>query len=231
MLRLSTMLTVIGYCRRHQPWLAPTTMPLTGPTPAGPRQVLKVRLKPVPPAGAADFRPDPTVPAGCMEGDDLNPPVNICDVENPVVAISYAGGVSAIWAVEPIAPTDAQYCFGSQLDTFANNVTQSSDATQPGWRCIAIATGDLNGNLSTSRRPGQRGSTTRMLLRRTSATRRPPTPARLRAARGPTTRRPTRCRPRPARRGSFRLARSASTTTAIEFPSRLRGALPDGDAP
>jgi hypothetical protein len=69
------------------------------------------------------------------------------------VAISYAGGVSAIWAIEPIAPDDPRYCFGSQLDTFANNVTDSNVSNamkMPGWRCIAVATADLNGNASTS---------------------------------------------------------------------------------
>jgi hypothetical protein len=135
-----------GFCDVINPKLIPTTSPLTG----APRQVLKVRLKPVPPAGAGDFRADLTVPAGCEEGQDLNPPVDICKVEQPKVAISYAGGVPAIWSIEPIAPDDARYCFGSQFDTFANNVADSASATGGGWRCIAVATADMNGNLSTS---------------------------------------------------------------------------------
>jgi len=130
-----------GNCDVINPKLIPTTTPLTGP-----RQVLKVRMRPVPRAGAGDFTPDPSLPGGlaCLPGKDTNPPVNICHVEQPTAAISYAGGVPAIWAVEPIAPDDPRYCFGSQLDTLANNVPQA------GWRCIAVATADLNGNLSTS---------------------------------------------------------------------------------
>jgi hypothetical protein len=131
-----------GNCDVINPKLVPTTMPLTG----APRQVLKIRMRPVPPAGAGDFTPDPSLPGGlaCLPGMDLNPPANICHVEQPTVAISYAGGLPAIWAVEPIAPDDPRYCFGSQLDTLANNVPQG------GWRCVAVATADLNGNLSTS---------------------------------------------------------------------------------
>jgi hypothetical protein len=128
-----------GFCDVINPKLVPTTTPLTGP-----RQVLKVRLRPVPPAGNADFRKDVTVPPVCLPGEDLIPPIDICKMENPKVAISYAGGLPAIWAVEPIAPDNPNYCFGSQLDTLANNVPEA------GWRCIAVATGDKNGNLSTS---------------------------------------------------------------------------------
>jgi hypothetical protein len=130
-----------GNCDVINPKLVPTTSPLTGP-----RQVLKVRLKPVPVAGTPDYRPDPSIPATlpCVAGSDVNPPTDICKMEQPWVAISYATGLPAIWAVEPIAPDDARYCFGSQLDTLANNVPEA------GWRCIAIATGDKNGNLSTS---------------------------------------------------------------------------------
>ena len=136
-----------GNCDIINPKLVPTTTPLTSP-----RQVLKVRLKPVPPAGAADYRPDPTVPLDeCMPGTDTDPPFAICGTPDPVVAISYAHGASAIWAIEPIAPDAPGYCFGSQLDTFANNVPDSTtDKVLPGWRCIAIATADLNGNVSTS---------------------------------------------------------------------------------
>jgi hypothetical protein len=136
-----------GNCDTINPKLIPTTTPLTGP-----RQVLKVRFKPVPPAGSADFRMDPALPnnLGCLPGKDTDPPLDICHVENPTAAISYSGGkLPAIWAAEPIAPDDPQYCFGSQLDTLANNVPDSS-TTPAGWRCIAVATADKNGNLSTS---------------------------------------------------------------------------------
>ena len=150
-----------GNCDVINPKLVPTTTPLTGK-----RQVLKVALKPVPPAGAPDFRPDPafvftpvppsySVPAAVVPyceapGSSTDPPLDICKVENPFVAISYASTLPAIWAAEPIAPTDPRYCFGSQLDTNANNVPQSTGMDGTGWRCIAIATADLNGNVSTS---------------------------------------------------------------------------------
>ena len=137
-----------GNCDVINPKLVPTTTPLTGP-----RQVLKVRMKPVPVAGTGDYRTDPSIPTtlGCDPGLETNPPANICSVEQPLVAISYsAAKVSSIRAAEPIAPDDPQYCFGSQLDTLANNVPESSAATGGGWRCIAIATADTNGNLSTS---------------------------------------------------------------------------------
>jgi hypothetical protein len=133
-------------CDAINPKLVPTTGPLTGP-----RQVLKIRLKPVLPAGTGDYRPDPTVPAICLEGRALDAPAEICRIEQPTVAISYAGGLSAVWAIEPIAPADPRYCFGGQFDTLANNVRNSADVKDgSGWKCIAVATADLNGNVSTS---------------------------------------------------------------------------------
>jgi len=154
-----------GNCDVINPKLVPTTTPLTGP-----KQVLKVRLSPVPAAGNANFLPDlftfkpdpntgiPTVPPYLVNycdgpGADTDPPLDICRVENPYVAITYASNLSAIWAAEPIAPADTRYCFGSQLDTFANNIPESPkqpDNSGSGWRCLAIATADLNGNVSTS---------------------------------------------------------------------------------
>ncbi|HSZ81679.1 MAG TPA: Ig-like domain-containing protein [Polyangia bacterium] len=128
-----------GVCDEINPNLTPTTMPLTGP-----RQVLKIRMKPVPPAGLADFTPDPTVPAGCIEGHATNPPTDICKIEEPTLAISYASGQPAIWGIEPIAPDNPGWCFGGQFDTLANNVATA------GWKCIAVATADKNGNASVS---------------------------------------------------------------------------------
>jgi len=129
-----------GACDAINPNLTPTTMPLTGP-----RQVLKIRMQPVPPAGDGDYTADPTVPQPpCIPGHEPNPPADICHREEPTVAISYASGQPSIWAIEPIAPADPQYCFGGQFDTLANNV---SDA---GWKCIAVATADKNGNTSVS---------------------------------------------------------------------------------
>jgi hypothetical protein len=139
-----------GNCDIINPKLIPTTSP-----PTDSHQVLKVRMRPVPPAGAADFRKDDSIgpDLACAPGEDTNPPLDICDAENPTVAISYIDAkTSTIWAVEPIAPDDPRYCFGSQLDTKANNIQESggSTTTMPGWRCIAVATADMNGNLSTS---------------------------------------------------------------------------------
>ncbi len=128
-----------GACDEINPNLQPTTMPLTGP-----RQVLKIRMKPVPPAGLADFTPDLTVPAGCIPGHEGNPPTDICHIEEPTVAISYAAGQPSIWGIEPIAPDDPQWCFGGQFDTLANNVATG------GWKCIAVGTADKNGNASVS---------------------------------------------------------------------------------
>jgi hypothetical protein len=128
-----------GVCDEINPNLTPTTMPLTGP-----RQVLKIRMKPVPPTGLADFTPDPTVPGGCIEGHATNPPTDICNIEEPTLAISYAAGQPAIWGIEPIAPANPQWCFGGQFDTLANNVATA------GWKCIAVATADKNGNASVS---------------------------------------------------------------------------------
>jgi hypothetical protein len=137
-----------GYCDAINPKLVPTTAPLTGP-----RQVLKVQMQPVPPAGQPDYRMDPNFPTtlACLNGVGTDPPPNICEVENPTVAISYADLQPSIWAIEPIAPADPRYCFGSQLDTNANNIPESKGTTNgSGWRCLAIATADKNGNTSTS---------------------------------------------------------------------------------
>jgi hypothetical protein len=147
-----------GFCDAVNPKLQPTTSPLQGP-----RQVLKVRLAPVPPAGAADFAtPDPTLPLTldggglCLAGRDTDPPVDLCRPgPQPSIAISYAGGLPAIWSAEPIAPKEPQYCFGSQLDTKANNIiavksVKPNLAPSAGWKCVAVVSCDLNGNCGTS---------------------------------------------------------------------------------
>jgi hypothetical protein len=141
-----------GYCDAVNPKLEPTTAPLTGP-----RQVLKVRMKPVPPGGAGDYypphyalQPDP-LPPGCGQGIDMDPPEWRCRLgPQPTVAINYIG-LPAIWSIEPIAPDDASYCFGSQFDAKVNNVTEATAASPPsGWKCIAVVTADTLGNASTS---------------------------------------------------------------------------------
>jgi len=127
-----------GYCDHINPHLVPTTQPVMSS-----HEVLKVRLSPVPLIGAADFTPDPTVPLlFCGPGHDLNIPLIPCLSEQPTVAITYAGGQPAIWSVDPIEPL--HHCFGGQFDTKANNIQDA------GWKCIAIATADLNGNASVS---------------------------------------------------------------------------------
>jgi hypothetical protein len=146
-----------GWCDAVNPKLEPTTSPLQGP-----RQVLKVRLAPVPVDGSGDFTDDPSLPVAfpgggqCLPGKDLDPPADVCKPgPQPTIAISYASGLPAIWAAEPIAPKEKAYCFGSQLDTKANNIIAVKSTTparpQPtGWKCIAIVTADKNGNSSTS---------------------------------------------------------------------------------
>jgi hypothetical protein len=116
-----------------------------------------VRLAPVPPGGGGDFTPDPSLPIpGCLPGADTDPPEQLCKPgPQPTVAISYAGGLPAIWSVEPIAPANPAYCFGAQFDTKANNVTavvgsKPALASTAGWKCIAVVTADMLGNASTS---------------------------------------------------------------------------------
>jgi hypothetical protein len=143
-----------GFCDDVNPKLEPTTSPLTGP-----KQVLKVRMKPVPPGGLGDFyaphyqaaKQPATLPGGCLIGRDPDPPLELCKPgPQPTVAIKYIG-LPAIWSIEPIAPADANYCFGSQLDTRANNILPANAGTAAsGWKCIAIVTADKAGNRSTS---------------------------------------------------------------------------------
>ena len=143
-----------GNCDVIDPKLVPTTTPLTGP-----KQVLKVRASgPCPSPARADFTPDlgtfphnpvtmtNTVP-GCLAdycdgpGADPDPPGEICKVENPTVAISYANSLSAIWAAEPISPDDMKYWPRQPARrTNANNVPESTGTDSSGWRCVAIAT-------------------------------------------------------------------------------------------
>ena len=129
-----------GWCDSINPLLTPTTEP-----PTTNDQVLKVRLVPVIPAGAADFTQDLTLPQGptaafCRRGLDPVPPELLCPGHQPTIAISYAGDTPAIWTVEDV---DRNWCFGQQFDTFANNINE-------GWACIAVATTDEADNFSVS---------------------------------------------------------------------------------
>jgi hypothetical protein len=133
-----------GTCDDINPMLVPTTEP-----PTDNNQVLKIRLAPVPPSGAADFTPDgslPTLPASlpagtpCWAGIDPQPPEPLCIFEQPTIAIGYAEMSPAIWSVEPIG---GLRCLGNQFDALANNIHE-------GWACIAVGTKDSAGNRSVS---------------------------------------------------------------------------------
>ncbi len=126
-----------GWCDSINPLLTPTTEP-----PMTNDQVLKVRLAPVPPAGIANFQQDLSLNTPfCRAGLDPFPPLALCPGNQPSIAIAYAGTLPAIWTVEHIDP--ANWCFGQQFDTFANNITE-------GWACIAVATSDDADNFSVS---------------------------------------------------------------------------------
>jgi hypothetical protein len=127
-----------GACDEINPLLVPTVDP-----PTMTDQVLKIRLAGVPPAGTADFRPDPSLPANapCGEGSATGPAAVLCSFQQPNEAIGYAGGEPAIWSVEPIDSTFR--CLGNQFDALANNIPE-------GWACIAVETVDLVGNKGVS---------------------------------------------------------------------------------
>ncbi len=130
-----------GRCDQVNPLLTPIS-PTAPPTPGS--GVLQVRLAAVPPAGRADFEPDPTLPATapCAKGTSMAPPQRLCNsFAQPTIAIGYSDGQPAIWSVEPIDKTF--HCFGNQLDTYANKIPE-------GWACLAVQTRDKAGNQSVS---------------------------------------------------------------------------------
>jgi len=140
-----------GVCDLINPTLIPTTSP-----PTSSRQVLKVRLSAVPPQGAADFTPDPSLtPATetrCDPGDDTSLPKILCRAEEPTIAISYGPKLPAIWSLDPIEP-DGLRCFGNQFDAFANHIGGTSAGgglPAPGWACIAVQATDKVGNTGVS---------------------------------------------------------------------------------
>ncbi|HVR60922.1 MAG TPA: hypothetical protein VMU50_03435 [Polyangia bacterium] len=127
-----------GICDNINPTLIPTTSP-----PTMNNQVLKVRLAPLKRAGNADFTPDPSIIGSglpCAPGKDPDGPPPLCSVNQPTIVISYAGGESAIWTVEPVTPG---YCEGAEFDTYANHIGE-------GWACIAVAARDRIGNTGVS---------------------------------------------------------------------------------
>jgi hypothetical protein len=146
-----------GVCDGINPLLEPTTTPLTSS-----KQVLTVRLVPVPPTGKGDFTPDPAlanpfIPSpgdpvvmanypGCIAGIDPEAPSRLCGVQTIPIALGYPTALdpqAAVWTIEPL--TDGEpWCLGGQFDTYANQIG-------PGWACFAAAGRDLNGNRGVSK--------------------------------------------------------------------------------
>ena len=190
-----------GRCDQVNPLLTPLSP--TAPPTAG-SGVLQVRLAGVPPAGKADFEPDPTLPASsrCAKGTATAPAQRLCNsFEQPTIAIGYSDGQPAIWSVEPIDKTF--HCFGNQLDTFANKIPE-------GWACIAVQTRDKAGNQSVS-------VPMRVYVKYDATGGFCPTPpasarARRRPARGPTIL--SRSAPRKSAPAPRARSRSSSSTTA-----------------
>jgi hypothetical protein len=132
-----------GICDGINPLLVPTATP-----PKTSREVLTIRLVPVPPTGSGDFTPDPSLaadPSGCPPGIDPEAPSRLCAMQNVPIALGYPTALdpqSAIWAIEPL--TDGEpWCLGSQFDTYANQIAE-------GWACFAAAGADRNGNQGVS---------------------------------------------------------------------------------
>lgn len=138
-----------GVCDLINPTLIPTTSP-----PTSSRQVLKIRLSPVQPQGAADFTPDPSLmnETRCGPGDDMELPKILCRVEEPTIAISYGPKLPAIWSLDPVEPSGLR-CFGNQFDAYANHIGGTSAGgglPPPGWACVAVQATDKVGNTGVS---------------------------------------------------------------------------------
>ena len=138
-----------GVCDRINPKLVPTSHP-----PTTSREVMKIRLGAVPPQGAADFTPDPSLATEtrCDPGDEPRLPPILCRAEEPTLAISYGPKLPAIWSLEPVEPSGLR-CFGNQIDAFANHIGGTSAGgglPAPGWACIAVQATDKVGNTGVS---------------------------------------------------------------------------------
>jgi hypothetical protein len=132
-----------GECDGINPLLIPTTSP-----PTNSRQVMTIRLVPVPPKGSGDFTPDPSLSGneGCYPGQDMDPPPQLCHTQSSTVAIGYPSALdpqAAVWTIEPIIES-GPWCVGGQFDTCANQITD-------GWVCFAAAGADRNGNEGVSK--------------------------------------------------------------------------------
>jgi hypothetical protein len=157
-----------GNCDVINPKLVPTTSPLMPM--AGTRQVLKIRMRPVPPAGVADYREDLSIPATlpCVPGSDLNR--RSCPRSGPS---------------SPSRPTTRRTASAASSTRWPTTCPRPAGAASP-WRpATRTAT-------SARRCPSACGSTTPTRARPTGATSRRPPRAPCRAARALTTRRPTR---------------------------------------
>jgi hypothetical protein len=135
-----------GVCDAINPILVPTTQ-----APTMSNQVLAVRLVGVPPKGAGDFTPDPSLMfpnadyPGCSQAQQPTGPRRLCGSEDLTVVIGMPaarGPDPAIWAIEPITG-DEPWCVGSQFDSYANQIPE-------GWACIAAAATDHLGNSGVS---------------------------------------------------------------------------------
>jgi hypothetical protein len=138
-----------GICDAINPKLIPTTK---GPSQSN--EVLTIRLNPVPPKGAADFTPDPSLDPmsplramwpGCNPGKDPAAPRRLCGSQTLTMAIGYPSAIGpnpAIWSIEPITGAEP-WCVGGQFDTHANEI-------KDGWACIAAAATDRLGNSGVS---------------------------------------------------------------------------------
>jgi hypothetical protein len=143
-----------GVCDAVNPLLTPTT------TPTSSRDALAINMVPVPPAGAANYTDDLSLPnrkvnpprtqsnpdylACGSPGTDPKPPESLCATTNLSVAIYYTGAkLPAIYALPPITNDDAQ-CVGRQFDALGNHI-------QDGWICLAVQAADTLGNVQVSR--------------------------------------------------------------------------------
>ena len=104
--------------------------------------MLKIRLAAVPPAGVADFTPDPSLPLTVLRaGSTRRRPSRCARSSSRTIAISYAVGRAGDLVGR--AHRLPHCCHGNQFDALANNIGE-------GWACIAVGTKDRAGNFSVS---------------------------------------------------------------------------------
>jgi hypothetical protein len=130
-----------GVCDSVNPLLTPTTRPMSS------SDALLMNMVPVPPAGEADYTPQPLPLPGhapCLNGEQTALPDPLCPTTNLTQAIPYAASnLAAIYTIAPVRSDNLQ-CVGRQFDALGNFV-------QDGWVCLAVAVSDSLGNLQVSR--------------------------------------------------------------------------------